>query len=73
LSFIGQTTIRPTNLRVVIHAPPGMAFTSAGDQLTREGDHLVYEGHPTGNIDLEASFAPSLPVRVWRSLTNVFT
>ena len=58
LSFIGQTTIRPITLRVVIHAPDGMAFTSASDQLTREGDDLVYEGHPRGNLDLEASFAP---------------
>ncbi len=61
LSFIGQTTIRPITLRVVVHAPDGMAFTSASDQLTREGEDLVYEGHPRGNLDLEASFAPIAP------------
>ena len=70
LSFIGQTTIRPITLRVVVHAPDGMAFTSASDQLTREGEDLVYEGHPRGNLDLEASFAPSLPVRIWRSFVD---
>jgi Protein of unknown function (DUF4012) len=70
LSFIGQTTIRPITLQMIIHAPDGMAFTSASDQLIREGDDLVYEGHPRGNLDLEASFAPSLPVRVWRTVVH---
>jgi hypothetical protein len=73
LSFIGQTTIRPITLRVVVHAPDGMAFTSASDQLIREGEDLVYEGHPRGNLDLEASFAPSLPVRIWRALVSAVT
>jgi len=70
LSFMGQTTIRPITLRVVIHPPDGMAFTSSSPELTRRGDALVYEGHPTGNVDLEATFAPPLPVRLWRELTG---
>jgi hypothetical protein len=70
LSFIGQTTIPPITLRVVIHAPKGMRFTSASGQLRRDGQLLVYEGHPTGNLDLAASFAPSLPIRIWRDLLH---
>jgi hypothetical protein len=69
LSFIGQTTVRPTTVRVRITAPDGMRFTSFDDRLTRDGDRLVYEGTPSGDLDLEASFAPPLPVRIWRTLT----
>jgi hypothetical protein len=70
LSFIGQTTIRPTAVKVVIEPPDGMRFTSASDELSRQGDRLVYEGSPAGNIDLQASFAPSLPVRLWREIVR---
>ena len=69
LSFIRQTTIRPTTLRVSISAPTGMRFTSWDDRLTLDGDRLVYEGTPSGDLDLEASFAPPLPIRIWRTLT----
>jgi hypothetical protein len=72
LSFIGQTTIQPTQVHVTIAAPAGMRFTSFDPQLSREGDHLVYEGSPSGDLNLEASFAPSLPVRIWRSLLRIF-
>jgi len=73
LSFIGQTTIRPTTLRVVITPPEGMRFTSASGGLERDGATLVYEGTPTGNLDLQASFAPPLPVRLWRELVRIVT
>jgi hypothetical protein len=73
LSFIGQTTIRPTRLRVSIAAPEGMRFTSFDERLSRDGDRLVYEGTPAGDLDLDVSFAPSLPVRIWRSLVRIVT
>ncbi len=73
LSFVGQTTINPTRLRVSIAAPEGMRFTSFDDRLSRDGDRLVYEGTPSGDLDLQASFAPSLPVRIWRSLLRIVT
>jgi hypothetical protein len=73
LSFVGQTTIHPTSLRVSIAAPPGMRFTSFDEPLSRDGDLLVFEGTPSGDIDLQASFAPPLPVRVWRSLLRIVT
>ncbi len=69
LSFLRQTTIQPTTVRVSISAPDGMRFTSWDDQLSLDGDRLVYEGTPSGDLDLEASFAPPLPLRIWRSLT----
>jgi hypothetical protein len=69
LSFLRQTTIQPTTVRVSISAPDGMRFTSWDDRLSLDGDRLVYEGTPFGDLDLEASFAPPLPLRIWRSLT----
>jgi hypothetical protein len=71
LSFIGQTTINPTRLRVSISAPAGMRFTSVEAPLTRDGDRAVYDGTPSGDLDLQASFAPSLPVRIWRTLLRI--
>jgi hypothetical protein len=73
LSFVGQTTIHPTMLRVSIAAPEGMRFTSFDEHLSLAGDRLVYEGRPSGDLDLMASFAPSTPVRIWRSLLRIFT
>lgn len=73
LSFVGQSTIRPTRLHVVIHAPEGMRFTSWAGELSRQGEALVFDGTSVGNLDLRADFAPSLPVRVWRSLVDALT
>ena len=73
LSFLGQTTIRPTHVRVVITPPDGMRFTSSGGGFSRDGDRLVYEGQPAGNLDLEATFAPALPVRIWREVLRTIT
>ena len=74
LSFIGQTTIiADARLHVSIAAPEGMRFTSFDDRLSRDGDRVVYEGTPSGDLDLQVSFAPSLPVRIWRSLLHIGT
>jgi hypothetical protein len=73
LSFLGQTTIEPTTVRVSISPPEGMRFTSWGDELSLDGGRLVYEGTPGGNLDLDASFSPSLPVRLWREIVRTIT
>jgi hypothetical protein len=72
LSFVDQITIQPTTLRVSIALPGGMRVTSMSGDLRVEGGSVVYEGTPGGNLDLEVSFAPSLPVRIWRDLTRPF-
>ena len=38
-----------------------MRFTSIDAPLTRDGDRVVYDGTPSGDLDLQVSFAPSLP------------
>jgi hypothetical protein len=73
LSFVGQTAIQPTTLHVSILPPEGMRFTSFDAHLSRDGDRLIYEGTPSGDLDLQASFAPSLPVRLWRSVLRIVT
>lgn len=73
LSFVGQSTIRPTRVHVLIHPPEGMRFTSWTEELSQQGEALVFDGTPAGNLDLRAEFAPSLPVRVWRSLVGALT
>jgi len=73
LSFLRQTTIRPTVVKVTIDPPEGMRFTSASAGLSRRGDQLVYEGTPAGNLDLRATFAPSLPVQLWREIVRAVT
>lgn len=72
LSFVDQVTIHPAELRVTIALPEGMRATTLSDGLRVEGGTVVYEGVPEGNLDLEVSFAPSLPVRIWRDLTRPF-
>jgi hypothetical protein len=73
LSFVGQSTIRPTRVHVLIHPPEGMRFTSWTEELSQQGEALAFDGTPAGNLDLRAEFAPSLPVRVWRSLVGALT
>ena len=48
-----------------------MRFTSIDAPLTLDGDRVVYDGTPSGDLDLQVSFAPSLPVRIWRSLLHI--
>jgi hypothetical protein len=72
LSFVDQVTIHAAELRVTIALPDGMHATALSDALRVEGGKVVYEGTPDGNLDLEVSFAPTLPVRIWRDLTRPF-
>lgn len=73
LSFVGQATIRPTRVHVVIEAPEGMPFTSWSDELSLQGEALAFDGTAVGNLDLRATFAPPLAVRLWRSLVNALS
>jgi hypothetical protein len=73
LTVLGQTTIRPTQATILIHAPSGMRFTSGSEGLEIDGDVATWKGPLGDRLDLEVSFeAPSLPVRLWRALTSLF-
>jgi len=66
LSFVNQTTIRPTSVHVTIAIPDGMRVTSSSPELRPVGGLLVYDGTPAGDVEFQVSFAPPLVVRWWR-------
>ena len=73
LTFLNQTTIQPTDVRIEIRVPEGMQVRSMSDGLRREGDVVVYEGTPDRTLEVQVSFSPPLPTRMWRNVTRVFT
>jgi hypothetical protein len=73
LTFLNQTTIQPTRVRIEIRVPDGMDVRSMSDGLHREGDVVVYDGTPDRTLEIELSFSPSLPTRMWRNVTRLFT
>jgi len=73
LAVLGQTTIRPTRGTVRIVAPPGMHFTTWSEGLSVHDDEATWEGVLQGDLMMEVSFeVPSLPVRLWRALSEQF-
>lgn len=70
LTFLNQTTIRPTALRIEVHAPDGMQIVEVSPQMHVDGDSAVWEGVPNRRLELEVRFQPPLPVRLWRALTG---
>jgi hypothetical protein len=73
LTVLGQTTIRPTRGTVRIQAPLGMRFTAWSEGLRVKGDVATWTGALRPRMELMVSFeAPSLPVRLWRALTELF-
>jgi len=73
LTFLNQTTIRPTHLHVELTVPAGMQVRSMSDGLEQHGDAIVYDGTPGRSLELEVSFSPPLPQRLWRDVTRFFT
>ncbi len=70
LTFLNQVTIRPTSLRVEVHAPDGMHIVGTSPEMQVNGDSAVWEGVPNRRLELEVRFQPPLPVRLWRALTQ---
>lgn len=68
LTFLNQTTVRPTTLRVEISLPEGMEVVSTAGGLRAQGDLLVYEGTPDRILELEVVFRPPFLSRMWRNL-----
>jgi hypothetical protein len=70
LTFANQVTIRPTTVRIRIEPPPGMRILSASDPMRVVQGLAIYEGKPGPRLDLEVTFGPPLPVRLWRDVTR---
>jgi Protein of unknown function (DUF4012) len=72
LTYLAQTTIRPTSLRIDVVVPPGMKVIEATEPMRIEGDRAVFEGVPPRRLEIEVRFAPSLPLRLWRNAVRFF-
>jgi hypothetical protein len=68
MTFANQVTIRPTELSVRIEPPEGMSIVSASSPMRIVDGAAVYRGVPGSRLDLEVTFRPPLPVRLWRDL-----
>jgi Protein of unknown function (DUF4012) len=73
LTFLNQTTIRPTRLHVEITPPTGMQVRSMSEGLEQRGGQIVYDGTPGRTLELAVTFSPPLAQRLWRNVTRFFT
>ena len=68
LTFANQVTIRPTTVRIRIEPPPGMRIVSASSPLRVVDGSALYEGELGSDLDLNVTFNPPMPVRLWRNV-----
>ena len=70
LTYAGQSTIRPTDVRVTIHAPPGTDIIWTSEPMAIEGGTATWEGSPASGQTLEVRFRAPLPLRYLRDVTR---
>ncbi len=56
LTFLNQTTIRPTTLRIQVVVPPGMHIVTASQGMTVQGGQAVWSGTPSHRMEFEVTF-----------------
>ncbi len=57
LTFLGQTTVRPTALRVEVVVPDGAQITSTSPSMQIDGTTAVWSGVPTHRMYLTVEFS----------------
>ncbi len=70
LTILGQTTVRPTDVRVVIHAPDGDPIVWTSEPMTVGGNTATWEGTPSATTTLSVRFRAPLPLRILRDVTR---
>ena len=70
LTILGQTTVRPTDVRVVIHAPDGDPIVWTSEPMTVDGSTATWEGSATATTTLSVRFRAPLPLRILRDVTR---
>lgn len=73
LTYLHQTTIKPTQLSVAIHAPDGTKITWTSQPMRVEGNTATWNGVAKGNTRFEVRFTAPLPLRWWRNLIRPIT
>ena len=58
LTFLNQTTVRPTELTVEVDAPAGAHIVETSPWMRIEGDSAVWTGIPGRRLELEVRFEP---------------
>ncbi len=72
LTFLGQTTIEPTDLVVRITAPNGTRIIWTSEPMDIDGATATWQGTPGPRTDLEVRFSAPLPLRYWRNAVRLF-
>jgi hypothetical protein len=67
LVFSGQTTLRPTSLRVTVNAPPGTDIEWTSVPMAVDGGTAVWEGALDDAFELEVRFRAPVPLAWWRN------
>lgn len=70
LTFFGQSTVRPTDLRVTIHAPAGTNIVWTSEAMAVDGGTATWEGDPTSRTMLSVRFRAPMPLRYLRDVTR---
>ena len=70
LTYIGQPTVRPTDLRVTIHAPAGTDIIWTSEAMAVDGGTAVWEGAPSSRTTLSVRFRAPMPLRYLRNITR---
>ena len=70
LTFLGQTTIEPTDLSVSITAPAGTRIVWTNVPMALDGGTATWEGTTSPRTVLEVRFRAPLPLRWWRNVVR---
>lgn len=70
LTLLTQTTVKPTEVSVTIHAPEGTRITWTSEEMSVDGATAVWRGTPGPRLDLQVRFSAPLPLRWWRNATR---
>jgi hypothetical protein len=68
LTFLNQTTVDPTKVRIAIHAPEGTRITWTSQSMAVDGGTAVWTGIPGPRLSLDIRFAAPFPLSLWRDM-----
>jgi HAMP domain-containing protein len=72
ITVLGQTTIRPTELRLRIEPPAGTEIVWTSEEMAVEDGAATWTGDAPSQLDLEVRFRAPLPLRWWRNVLRPF-
>jgi len=71
LTLLGQTTIRPTDVSVTIHAPSGTHIVWTSTPMAVDGGTAMWRGSPSSTMTLGVRFQAPVPLRWIRDLSRL--